>query len=666
MNIRNYIPLLIVCFVTQLHLQAQGIQDSTFQISTINVSGERLFKKEDAGMKTSHVDTLVMRSQSSVSLSTLLSENTPIQIKSQGRGALATASMRGAAASHTQVNWNGMNINSPMLGMVDFSQIPVYLIDDINVKYGSASIAEQSGGLGGSININNSVDWSEGLRGKYLQGFGSFFSHDEFLALSFGNSQWQTKTRVYHKYSQNDYTFTNKSIPEVDYQTGDITFPLDTNHNADYRLYGLLQEWYYRPSNQSVFSIKYWGQHSERTLPQVSSYEGAENANSNQQTSKEHKLVADWKYYTTKGKLLLRSGYSLKDMVYAQQYYINGHGYNYTIHAFSQQHSSFNSAQYCYDFSAKSSIKAALDGNFHHVSTEDTVNHTGYDKQQTEISAFVTYQHTFFQRLNTNLMLRQNRINNRFSPLTPYLGFDVKLSNKAELLAKGNIAKNYHSPTLNDLYWQPGGNPDLQAEDGLSSELGLEWRKQGKHIFFSSEITAYYSDINNWILWVPSIKGYWEPRNISQVISKGIEINGKIHSTFHQLNYTLIGNYSYTDAKNYDKNALWSDSYGKQLVYMPKHSANLLFRLDYKKYYATWQHNSYSQLFTTTSNDADNLTVFPPYFMNNITLGYHWRVSKYDINTEFHINNLFNENYRSSLYQPMPGRNYMFLVTFIF
>ncbi len=33
---------------------------------------------------------------------------------------MATASMRGTAPSHTKVTWNGMSLNSPMLGMVDF------------------------------------------------------------------------------------------------------------------------------------------------------------------------------------------------------------------------------------------------------------------------------------------------------------------------------------------------------------------------------------------------------------------------------------------------------------------------------------------------------------------------------------------------------------------
>lgn len=32
---------------------------------------------------------------------------------------------------------------------------------------------------------------------------------------------------------------------------------------------------------------------------------------------------------------------------------------------------------------------------------------------------------------------------------------------------KGSVAYNYHYPTLNDLYWVPGGNSDLNPEKDL-------------------------------------------------------------------------------------------------------------------------------------------------------------------------------------------------------
>ena len=644
----------------------QGIQDSIFQIESVEIfSTEDLFKTEEAGMKETMMDTMVMLNKANLSLDALLSENSPLFIKSHGRGAMATASFRGTAASHTQVNWNGMNINSPMLGSVDFSQIPVYLIDDINLKYGTSSLADQSGGLGGSVNISNSVNWDSPFSAKYLQSIGSFSTYDEFLSIGFGNKKIQSKTRLYHNYSKNNYTFTNKSIPLIDYKTEEITYPLDTNHNADYRMYGGLQELYFRAGDRNIFSLKYWGQYSERTLPQVSSYEGPDNSNKNRQYTDDHKVVGDWKHYGHFGKLTLLSGFGYKEMLYEQKYLVGGQGLSTTVYSESEQRSFYNSAKYAYDISPTFSFNASLNANFHDVSSEDTVNHTGYDNQRSETSLFLSTQKQFLERFNVNFMVRQDLVDGKLSPTTPFLGWDYKILKEQELVLKGNIAKNHHLPSLNDLYWQPGGNPDLKPEDGFSSEIGLEYETQWDDLYLYSEITTYYSDINNWIVWIPNTKGYWEPENVKTVISKGLEINLKLNGKINNLRYSIFTNYAYTSAQNYGDIKKWGDeSYGKQLVYVPKHSGNAMLNLDYNNFFFTFQHNSYSERFTTSNNDISERKRLHPYFMNNIMMGYHWKLSQLKISTELKIYNLFDENYRSSLYHPMPGRNYMFLVTF--
>ena len=164
---------IFILLSTVLPVRAQHLKD-TLHLQEVIIRADRFFKKENAGMKETRVDSLILLQKMNLSLSELLSENTSVFIKSMGRGALATASFRGTAASHTQVSWNGININSPMIGMVDFSLIPVYIIDDMNLKHGTASISDQSGGLGGSISINNTVDWNKPFGVKYMQGFGSY------------------------------------------------------------------------------------------------------------------------------------------------------------------------------------------------------------------------------------------------------------------------------------------------------------------------------------------------------------------------------------------------------------------------------------------------------------------------------------------------------------
>jgi len=637
--------------------------DSLYLLPNVHLHGSNQIENAQAGSKETQVDTLVLQQKSHVSLSELLSENTSIFIKSHGRGALATASFRGTSPSHTQVTWNGININSPMAGMVDFSLIPVYLIDELTLKHGPASIVDHSGGLGGSVNINNKPDWDTTFRVKYLQGIGSYNTFDEFLQLGLGNKALQSKTRVYHNYSKNDYTFINWGIGHIDPINGSVSNPLDTNKNAEYQRYGLLQELYYRHKSGQLISVKYWGQLAERAIPRATSYEGPDNTNINNQSDIDHKVVADWRKINQHSELYFKSAFAHKDLLYVQQNRISGLGTIPAVYSTSKQNSYLNGLSYTNNQWQNLKLQGNLDFNYYRVNSRDSVQHTGFKQDRTEVSTCISSQKKIKELLSLNLMLRQDLINNKLVPLIPYAGFSLALTTKQSLIVKGNIARNFHQPTLSDLYWQPGGNPELLPEQGLSSEIGLATFFKIKKQTIQTEITAYRSDIKNWIIWLPSFKGYWEPFNIQRVLSRGLETNLNTKGRLGRFNYHFAASYAYTSSLNYgDQQTRGRNSYKKQLVYIPLHSANVFAGLEYKGYAISWQHNSYSERYTTSSNEISRRDWLYPYFMNDLSLGKTVKLSNIQLSTSFKIYNVFNETYHSILYRPMPKRNYMFLI----
>ena len=87
----------------------------------------------------------------------VLQENTPIYIRNYGSGGLATASFRGSNAYHTPVIWNGINIQNPMNGQIDFSAIPVFLSDEISLQYGGNGGVWGSGAMAGLLFINSAI-----------------------------------------------------------------------------------------------------------------------------------------------------------------------------------------------------------------------------------------------------------------------------------------------------------------------------------------------------------------------------------------------------------------------------------------------------------------------------------------------------------------------------
>ena len=263
-------------------------------------------------------------------------------------------------------------------------------------------------------------------------------------------------------------------------------------------------------------------------------------------------------------------------------------------------------------------------------------------------------------------MLRADRVDGKFTPVIPYAGFDFKLFKNKDLLLKGNIARNYHQPSLNDMYWQPGGNPNLKPEQGLSMESGIEYQQAiSKYHKIKTEVTAYRSDIDNWIIWIPSYKGYWEPRNIKRVLSQGVELNIQLDGYLGKIGYKISGNYAYTRSVNYGDQLVWGDeSYGKQLVYIPLHSGNVMVNFSYSRFFITYQNTTYSERYTTSSNDVTRRDWLYPYYMNDLILGKDFAIKKLSLSVEFKIYNLFNETYHSVLYRPMPKRNYLVQLMF--
>ena len=61
------------------------------------------------------------------------------------------------------------------------------------------------------------------------------------------------------------------------------------------------------------------------------------------------------------------------------------------------------------------------------------------------------------------------------------------------------MGKVYRFPTINDLYWNPGGNRNLNPENGYSADFGLLWTKNYPNTKLYFEPTIYSRWIEDWI-----------------------------------------------------------------------------------------------------------------------------------------------------------------------
>ena len=171
---------------------AQSLND-TIKIQEVEITAKRALK--DIAKSKTKLDSIVIKESVNESMAELLSNHSNVFIKQAGKGSLATISFRGTSASHTDVLWNDLSIKSPMMGQVDFSLLPMYFFDDVDIYSGGSSIEKSNGALGGAINISNNAVWEDDKKIKFIQSIGSFHTTTSFLKFNLGRNNFRSKTK---------------------------------------------------------------------------------------------------------------------------------------------------------------------------------------------------------------------------------------------------------------------------------------------------------------------------------------------------------------------------------------------------------------------------------------------------------------------------------------
>jgi iron complex outermembrane receptor protein len=161
--------------------------------------------------------------------------------------------------------------------------------------------------------------------------------------------------------------------------------------------------------------------------------------------------------------------------------------------------------------------------------------------------------------------------------------------------------------------------------------------------------------------------GYWSPQNIRHVVSSGFDADVMLAFAIKKVKVTVKGDYAFTRSINRGNAAHWGTAaVGKQIPFVPVHSGSVLMNFGFGNFYLTWINHFYSERFTTSTDELTARDRLNPYFMNDLYLGKRWSWANKNISVQFKIFNLFNEQYRSVLQRPMPGRNYMLLLSYHF
>jgi len=639
----------IAFLLTVLNINSLA-QNDTIMLDYVEISALHINNKVQEKAMERKIDTAIMQRLQTASLSQLLIQHSPVFIKTYGPGGTASASFRGTTASHTLVLWNGLQLNSPTLGEVDFSMIPVFFTDEVSLQWGSKTSAN-SGGLGGVVNIANKQKFNEGLILNVKQTYGSFNTWGSYLTVGYSAKNMIARIKAYRNSSDNDFTYTNiATIPHQEMK----------QKNADFVDYGVMPELQVRFKN-SLLSLVSWNQFSHRNYPPI--MPNAFNNTKEYADNDFSRNLISYKYYWNSGRVELKSAYFHERQDYFLESYTSNGLPVTQINTLNKSDVFRQIVDLQQDLFRSWKLYAKVQYDYESVTSSDYDLDRDSDlsrKNRDIISFYAALDGKIYRDLDLRMTLRNDIVDDKSAGFFPTATLTYRMPFVKGLSFNAGYSHNYRNPTLNDLYWYPGGNENLKAENGKTFDFDINYLYENVNFNLDFRSGLYYSKVNDWIQWVPTNYRYWMPKNVSEVMARGFETHLKVNYNFALWTFSVSGNYVYSHTTDESEYAQQYDANGKQLIYIPKHHANAFAEVRWK----SWNMN-YTLEFTgerTTSMNDDEFFAYqlPYYILHHISFGK--QLNRFRL--EFKINNLLNESYQTVLWRAMPGRSYEIYLEF--
>lgn len=622
--------VLLLCAIRSESLFAQTNSDSSYQSKDVEIIGYR-YKDFSAGSKTVTIDSTYLKNNPG-SLSDVLSNQSSVYIKSYGVSSLSSISLRGGSASQTQTTMNGMLFNSPTTGQVDYSIAPSFLFNSMNIQYGSQVSLMGSGAIGGSIHLSNETNFvkRKQLNISYQQA--SFGSLLPIISTRLGDSTQQFYAALYYK----------QAVNNISYYSQNEKKQLD---HAFQKQAGMYLDYSKRIKNHT-FKYWVWYQQFDKEIPGTISAPFSDAT----QYDRNWKQGLQWNWVKKRSVLQAKVGYQSDKMNYQSD----------TSNIHSIIYSKLLQAEFEYRYTLTSNI-LVLVGSQVLLQQANSNNFSDSSVHQNKMGFFLSSNiKLFHKKIILVPSIRKEWVKN-WIPFTPSLGLDYHLI--TSLKFHGLASYNYRVPSLNDLYWNPGGNVNLKPENGWSYEAGIGFEKIINKISVYQDVTVYTRTIKDWILWTPSY-GIWTPENIQQVWSRGLESETRISIPISKVTLQIKNSFAFTKSTNESNLASTDERIHKQLIYVPLYKNSFTTSIQLKRISVGCIYNYTSWSFIT----SDNSDYINPYHIFDTYVTYSTRLvkSKSSISINARINNISNKSYQVVASRPMPLRNYQVTLTYTF
>ena len=585
-------------------------QDSINHLEEVFLSDLRLYAGSGGNRIESLKDSVIERN--SPTLSDLLKFNTPLYLKENGAGMVASPSFRGTTASQTAVIWNGININSGFTGQVDFNSLLAAQYDEIVVRAGGGSVLYGSGAIGGSIHLQNQFRFAEGFENRLRFGVGSFETYFGSYESQYSSEKTSLYLTATHHRSENNFPYYESDARNENGDFGRTAINTGLGHFLDgnniLNFYSSLSMGE-RGFSGTVTAASKSG-YKDLNLRNLLEWTGLYGNFTS--TSKAAYLFEKFEFLENRKRAVTSDGeMDTAVLKYDLEYELNP---EISISAL---------ADLIYSRARGSNIGRA----------ERTTGSTG-----------LMLEHRL-GNFQYQLAGRKEFSDTYESPFLFSASGGYAFSNNYQL--KFNFSRNYRIPTFNDMYWYAGGNTELLPEESLQAEVA----QNVSYKDFNLSLTGYIIEVKNLLRWVPTSSGLWKPENTREVRNSGLELVAEWQKSFGENAFSANTIYAYSHSEDL--------LLEKQLIYVPAHKATAAAAFSRKRFSAYWQTLYSGALYTSSDNNYS----LPAYSVSNI--GVEYRLFQELAEVGFRIENIFGAEYQSMPSRPMPGRSLMINLTLI-
>ncbi len=609
----------MVFVLVSMNLKAQQTLDSTQSLKEVAV--EAVIKPAPV-FRIEKLDKALLESQPQLSIDNALKFQTNLMVRDYGSGALSSISFRGYGSRHTAVFWEDMPVVSSMNKTFDGSLFPTFMANEVSVQYGASGMINGTGGLGGTLVFQSTPSFEDTLKFALEQTISSINNGATGIKIQKSSKRWFSTTHFFSRYESNEFRYMNP--------IGDSIVEQRMKGAGNQILSGQ-QKLAYKLNEKSVLTWNLFLQSASRRLPHLTSQTGVS------ESQKDNSLFTNLVYttYLKNAKLKVVGGMRTSGLQYINSA-IN-------VNDVGQERTAFVQTRISYVI-GKFDLENAL------LYNEAFAVHPEYNgwRRQCDVQHIMRARYSWKQFLFHGL-IKSQIIDTVILPLLPSVGVAWK-SQTDWLQVKTNAAYHAMAPSLNDLYWSVGGNPNLVPEKGWTTELSFASERDTG---LNYELTGFWSRIEDRILWQPEAFGVWQASNISTVTNYGFEATGR-YTNYFSANVKLnsVVNYSYNEA---------FDAKNQQLAYLPKHRVSVFNVVDIKKIQISYGHRFTGLRYLNSGNTS----YLPSYFNATASVNYKLEFdSKNKVTLGVTIENLYNEPYQEVANRPMPNRYFLFNIKY--